>query len=79
MVFPGLKLADKKYPTMGQFYNTQGHALILCDSFESPPGCTVPWLLLNKANDRVLSACVRMNKGSLYIKFKVERGHMFFN
>ncbi|XP_011415117.2 uncharacterized protein [Magallana gigas] len=49
-----------------QFYNTQEHALILCDSSESPPGFTLLWLPLETANSVVLSACVRMN-GMLYI------------
>ncbi|XP_052708610.1 uncharacterized protein LOC128183575 [Crassostrea angulata] len=49
-----------------QFYNTQEHALILCDSSESPPGFTLLWLPLERANSRVMSACVRMN-GMLYI------------
>nr|XP_034333389.1 uncharacterized protein LOC117691416 [Crassostrea gigas] len=49
-----------------QFYNTQEHALILCDSSESPPGFTLLWLPLELTNSRVASACVRMN-GMLYI------------
>eukprot|EP00105_Crassostrea_gigas_P009475 XP_011424439.1 PREDICTED: uncharacterized protein LOC105326238 [Crassostrea gigas] len=49
-----------------QFYNTQEHALILCDSSESPPGFTLLWLPLEITNSRVASACVRMN-GMLYI------------
>nr|XP_034333388.1 uncharacterized protein LOC117691415 [Crassostrea gigas] len=49
-----------------QFYNTQEHALILCDSSESPPGFTLLWLPLEKTSRRVTSACVRMN-GMLYI------------
>ncbi|XP_052708599.1 uncharacterized protein LOC128183566 [Crassostrea angulata] len=49
-----------------QFYNTQEHALILCDSSESPPGFTLLWLPLDRAYSRVMSACVRMN-GMLYI------------
>ncbi|XP_052708609.1 uncharacterized protein LOC128183574 [Crassostrea angulata] len=49
-----------------QFYNTQEHALILCDSSKSPPGFTLLWLPLETANSRVMSACVRMN-GMLYI------------
>nr|XP_034333414.1 uncharacterized protein LOC117680500 [Crassostrea gigas] len=44
-----------------QFYNTQEHVLILCDSSESPPGFTLLWLPLERANSRVMSACVRMN------------------
>ncbi|XP_078321144.1 uncharacterized protein LOC111114543 [Crassostrea virginica] len=47
-------------------YNTQRHALILCDSSESPPGFTLLWLPMEIAADLVLSACVRMN-GALYI------------
>nr|XP_034333413.1 uncharacterized protein LOC105338230 isoform X2 [Crassostrea gigas] len=49
-----------------QFYITQEHALILCDSSESPPGFTLLWLPLEITNSRVASACVRMN-GMLYI------------
>ncbi|XP_052708198.1 uncharacterized protein LOC128183283 [Crassostrea angulata] len=49
-----------------QFYNTQEHALILCDSSESPPGFTLLWLPLERASHGVMSACVRMN-GMLYI------------
>ncbi|XP_052708611.1 uncharacterized protein LOC128183576 [Crassostrea angulata] len=49
-----------------QFYNTQEHALILCDSSESPPGFTLLWLPLESIGRIVLSACVRMN-GMLYI------------
>nr|XP_034333417.1 uncharacterized protein LOC117691426 [Crassostrea gigas]XP_034333418.1 uncharacterized protein LOC117691426 [Crassostrea gigas] len=49
-----------------QFYNTQEHAPILCDSSESPPGFTLLWLPLEITNSRVASACVRMN-GMLYI------------
>ncbi|XP_052708603.1 uncharacterized protein LOC128183569 [Crassostrea angulata] len=49
-----------------QFYNTQEHAMILCDSSESPPGFTLLWLPLERANSTVASACVRMN-GMLYI------------
>ncbi|XP_052710800.1 uncharacterized protein LOC128185176 [Crassostrea angulata] len=49
-----------------QFYNTQEHALILCDSSESPPGFTLLWLPLDRTSHRVMSACVRMN-GMLYI------------
>ncbi|XP_052708195.1 uncharacterized protein LOC128183280 [Crassostrea angulata] len=49
-----------------QFYNTQEHALILCDSSESPPGFTLLWLPLEETSHRVMSACVRMN-GMLYI------------
>ncbi|XP_052708191.1 uncharacterized protein LOC128183278 [Crassostrea angulata] len=49
-----------------QFYNTQEHALILCDSSESPPGFTLLWLPLERTSHGVMSACVRMN-GMLYI------------
>eukprot|EP00105_Crassostrea_gigas_P003596 XP_011416501.2 PREDICTED: uncharacterized protein LOC105320313 isoform X1 [Crassostrea gigas] len=49
-----------------QFYNTQEDAVILCDSSESPPGFTLLWLPLERANSRVISACVRMH-GGLYI------------
>ncbi|XP_052709338.1 uncharacterized protein LOC128184051 [Crassostrea angulata] len=49
-----------------QFYNIQEHALILCDSSESPPGFTLLWLPLEIAHRSVMSACVRMN-GGLYI------------
>eukprot|EP00105_Crassostrea_gigas_P035048 XP_019919196.1 PREDICTED: uncharacterized protein LOC105319340 isoform X2 [Crassostrea gigas] len=49
-----------------QFYNTQEHALILCDSSESPSGFTLLWLPLEITNSMVMSACVRMN-GMLYI------------
>nr|XP_022308614.1 uncharacterized protein LOC111114553 isoform X2 [Crassostrea virginica] len=47
-------------------YNTQRHALILCDSSESPPGFTLLWLPMEIAANVVLAACVRMN-GALYI------------
>ena len=47
-------------------YNTQRHALILCDISESPPGFTLLWLPMEIAAAFVLSACVRMN-GALYI------------
>ncbi|XP_052708612.1 uncharacterized protein LOC128183577 [Crassostrea angulata] len=49
-----------------QFYNTQEHALILCDSSESPPGFTLLWLPFERTSHTVMSACVRMN-GMLYI------------
>nr|XP_034333433.1 uncharacterized protein LOC117691433 [Crassostrea gigas] len=49
-----------------QFYITQEHALILCDSSESPPGFTLLWLPLERTSHGVMSACVRMN-GGLYI------------
>nr|XP_034332006.1 uncharacterized protein LOC117691059 [Crassostrea gigas] len=49
-----------------QFYNSQEHALILCDSSESPPGFTLVWLPLERAYSQVTSACVRIN-GGLYI------------
>ncbi|XP_034333360.2 uncharacterized protein [Magallana gigas] len=49
-----------------RFYNTQEHALILCDNSESPPGFTLLWLPLEKANDLVMSACVLMN-GCFYV------------
>eukprot|EP00105_Crassostrea_gigas_P002575 XP_011415148.1 PREDICTED: uncharacterized protein LOC105319340 isoform X1 [Crassostrea gigas] len=49
-----------------QFYNTQEHTLILCDSSESPPGFTLLWLPLERTSHGVMSACVRMN-GMLYI------------
>lgn len=49
-----------------QFYNTREHALILCDSSESPPGFTLLWLPLKRANSLVMSARVRIN-GMLYI------------
>ncbi|XP_065928220.1 uncharacterized protein [Magallana gigas] len=49
-----------------QFYNTQEHALILCDSSESPPGFILLWVPLENANGTVMLACVRMN-GMLYI------------
>ncbi|XP_065927919.1 uncharacterized protein [Magallana gigas] len=49
-----------------QFYNTQENAVILCDSSESPPGFTLLWLPLERANSKVISACVRMHDG-LYI------------
>nr|XP_022300233.1 uncharacterized protein LOC111108547 [Crassostrea virginica] len=47
-------------------YNTHSHALILCDSSESPPGFTLLWLPLEEADTYVLSSCVRFN-GALYI------------
>nr|XP_011415117.1 uncharacterized protein LOC105319315 [Crassostrea gigas] len=49
-----------------QFYITQEHTLILCDSSESPPGFTLLWLPLEITNSGVASACVMMN-GMLYI------------
>ncbi|XP_065927434.1 uncharacterized protein [Magallana gigas] len=49
-----------------QFYSTQEHAMILCDSSESPPGFTLLWLPLERASHGVISACVRMH-GMLYI------------
>eukprot|EP00105_Crassostrea_gigas_P020288 XP_011439031.1 PREDICTED: uncharacterized protein LOC105336423 [Crassostrea gigas] len=49
-----------------QFYNTQEHALILCDSSDSPPGFTLLWLPLKRANSTVALACLRMN-GMLYL------------
>nr|XP_034333398.1 uncharacterized protein LOC117691423 [Crassostrea gigas] len=49
-----------------QFYNTQEHALIFCVISESPPGFTLLWLPLERANSTVMSACVRIN-GKLYI------------
>ncbi|XP_034333417.2 uncharacterized protein [Magallana gigas] len=49
-----------------QFYITQEHALILCDSSESPPGFTLLWLPLERTSHGVMSACVRMN-GGFYI------------
>ena len=53
-------------------YNTHSHALILCDSSESPPGFTLLWLPLEKAGRRVLSSCVRIN-GALYISSAMYR------
>ena len=47
-------------------YNTHDHALILCDSSESPPGFTLLRLPLEEADRRVLSSFVRIN-GVLYI------------
>ena len=47
-------------------YNTHDHALILCDSSESPPGFTLLRLPLEEADRRILSSCVRIN-GVLYI------------
>eukprot|EP00105_Crassostrea_gigas_P027569 XP_011448944.1 PREDICTED: uncharacterized protein LOC105343323 [Crassostrea gigas] len=49
-----------------QFYSTQEHAMILCDSSESPPGFTLLWLPLERTSHEVMSACVRMN-GMPYI------------
>nr|XP_034333529.1 uncharacterized protein LOC117691487 [Crassostrea gigas] len=49
-----------------QFYITQEDAVILCDSSESPPGFTLLWLPLERANRKVMSACVRMH-GGFYI------------
>nr|XP_022298644.1 uncharacterized protein LOC111107652 [Crassostrea virginica] len=53
-------------------YNTHSHALILCDSSESPPGFTLLWLPLERAGRRVLSSCVRIN-GALYISSAMYR------
>ncbi|XP_052710053.1 uncharacterized protein LOC128184554 [Crassostrea angulata] len=64
-----------------QFYNTQEHALILCDSSDSPPGFTLLWLPLEGASTTVMSACVRMN-GMLYIsssKYREVTCSIFFS
>nr|XP_022298892.1 uncharacterized protein LOC111107821 [Crassostrea virginica] len=53
-------------------YNTHSHALILCDSSESPPGFTLLWLPLERADIRVLSSCVRIN-GARYISSAMYR------
>ncbi|XP_022297498.2 uncharacterized protein LOC111107652 [Crassostrea virginica] len=53
-------------------YNTHSHALILCDTSESPPGFTLLWLPLEEASRRVLSSCVRIN-GALYISSAMYR------
>nr|XP_034322928.1 uncharacterized protein LOC117688747 [Crassostrea gigas] len=52
--------------SQSEFYNIHRQALILCDSSESPPGFTLLWLPLERAKQRVLLSCVRMN-GGLYI------------
>ncbi|XP_022298621.2 uncharacterized protein LOC111107632 [Crassostrea virginica] len=52
--------------------NTDSHALILCDSSESPPGFTLLWLPLEEAGRPVLSSCVRIN-GALYISSAMYR------
>eukprot|EP00105_Crassostrea_gigas_P032310 XP_011455268.1 PREDICTED: uncharacterized protein LOC105347765 [Crassostrea gigas] len=49
-----------------EFYNIHRQVMILCDSSESPAGFTLLWLPLERAGQRVLSSCVRMN-GGLYI------------
>nr|XP_022298639.1 uncharacterized protein LOC111107648 [Crassostrea virginica] len=53
-------------------YNTHSHALILCDSSESPPGFTLLWLPLDRADRDVLSSCVIIN-GALYISSAMYR------
>nr|XP_022298643.1 uncharacterized protein LOC111107651 [Crassostrea virginica] len=53
-------------------YNTHSHALILCDSSESPPGFTLLWLPLERADSRILSSCVRINR-ALYISSAMYR------
>nr|XP_022298889.1 uncharacterized protein LOC111107817 [Crassostrea virginica] len=53
-------------------YNTHSHALILCDSSDSPPGFTLLWLPLEEANRYVLSSSVRIN-GALYISSAMYR------
>nr|XP_022300826.1 uncharacterized protein LOC111109030 [Crassostrea virginica] len=52
--------------------NTDSHALIICDSSESPPGFTLLWLPLEEAGRPVLSSCVRIN-GALYISSAMYR------
>ncbi|XP_052708974.1 uncharacterized protein LOC128183841 [Crassostrea angulata] len=49
-----------------QFYNEQENAVILCDSSESPPGFTLLWLPIERANSFVKSAGVRLY-GGFYI------------
>ena len=49
-----------------QFYNKQRDTLILCDSSESPPGFTLLWLPLERADSDLLSTCVILN-GALTI------------
>uniref|UniRef100_K1PK04 Uncharacterized protein C3orf59-like protein n=1 Tax=Magallana gigas TaxID=29159 RepID=K1PK04_MAGGI len=52
--------------SQSEFYNIHRQVLILCDSSESPAGFTLLWLPLERAEQRELLSCVRMN-GGLYI------------
>nr|XP_034325940.1 uncharacterized protein LOC117689299 [Crassostrea gigas] len=52
--------------SQSEYYNIHRRTLILCDSSESPAGFTLLWLPLERADNIVLSSCVRIN-GGLYI------------
>nr|XP_022297684.1 uncharacterized protein LOC111107033 [Crassostrea virginica] len=58
--------------SQASLYNTHTYTLILCDSSESPPGFTLLWLPLERAERDVLSSCVRIN-GALYISSAMYR------
>nr|XP_022296382.1 uncharacterized protein LOC111106129 [Crassostrea virginica] len=53
-------------------YNTHRYILILCDSSESPPGFTLLWVPLERADRKILSSCIRIN-GALYISSAMYR------
>nr|XP_034325941.1 uncharacterized protein LOC117689300 [Crassostrea gigas] len=58
--------------SQSEYYNIHRQVLILCDSSESPAGFTLLWLPLERAGQRVLSSCVRMN-GGLYLSSSKHR------
>ena len=58
--------------SQAMLYNAHSHAMILCDSSESPPGFTLLWLPLEEAHRLVLSSCVRIN-GTLCISSAMYR------
>nr|XP_022309522.1 uncharacterized protein LOC111115170 [Crassostrea virginica] len=57
-------------------YNKQRYNLILSDCSESPPGFTLLWLPLEKAERLVLLSCVRIN-GALFISSSMHRNNLF--
>uniref|UniRef100_K1Q001 Uncharacterized protein C3orf59-like protein n=1 Tax=Magallana gigas TaxID=29159 RepID=K1Q001_MAGGI len=60
--------------SQSEYYNIHRQVLILCDSSESPAGFTLLWLPLERADNIVLSSCVRMN-GGLYLSSSKYRDH----
>ncbi|XP_078337021.1 uncharacterized protein LOC111137539 [Crassostrea virginica] len=62
--------------SQAMLYNADSHAMILCDSSESPPGFTLLWLPLEGADILVLSSCVRIN-GALYISSAMYRENRY--